>query len=830
MTQFIIKNKIYFIALSILTIMFQINYGLGVILPGSTNWIMSAYQDWGQHYLGWAYFREEPWTFPLGQVNNFNYPAGTTVGYTDSIPLMAIIFKSISFLLPETFQYLGLWLFICHLLTGFFTIKIAKLYNASDIVAIIAALLVAFNPVLLYRGMHPALCSHWLILGSIYFYLINANIFTFKSILRKQFILVVLSAVINPYMLFIVLFFSIILLAKYYFFNKLISIKEFSFYLLLNIVSVLFLWFITGMISFNNDVNMEVTNSYGLYGFNLNSFYNPETFSNILPQQEKVSTQQYEGFAYLGLGLILLFIISIMFFLWNFKKFNSGKIFLPFFILVIFFTLFATTNTVSFNKEVLFTYYLPSILYKIGSIFRASGRFIWVLYYAIIIFSLIIVIKSNFSKLIKASFLFLIMIIQFYDISQMIKPRNLQIGEYANEKLQEDKWVDLTSNFKKIITYVPFNNNLLYKSDYQDLCFMALKNNLPITCGYVARESTAINQKFTDSLNLKITEGEVSEDDIFITTPQNLDFFNSIIFKEKVEVKMLDGYYVLYSKKTKIKNQLEQTDIDNKKTDSIFNKIKADLKLNEISRPNLNSKTINCNVDKNVFSNNVLQLQGWGFLKNGHSEKDSIFVALIGDKKTYLVKTKLIKRPDLITHFNNKSLENTGFSVNCFTEFAELGNYEIAIGIKNKNGVISYQSLNQPTLVIRKETKPQIIKKLPPINSSVIFNIEKTNNSVSDCYIDGWAAIKNIGSSNNIVYLTLQNGKNIYQIETNALLRKDVTSHFKNVDGKNYDNAGFSAIIKFKDLPKGKYSVGILIVNNNKEQLFSTTDKTIVIN
>ena len=106
----------------------------------------------------------------------------------------------------------------------------------------------------------------------------------------------------------------------------------------------------------------------------------------------------------------------------------------------------------------------------------------------------------------------------------------------------------------------------------------------------------------------------------------------------------------------------------------------------------------------------------------------------------------------------------------------------------------------------------------------------KKLNSVSDCYIDGWAAVKNIGSSNNIVYLTLQNGKNIYQIETNALLRKDVTSHFKNVDGKNYDNAGFSAIIKFKDLPKGKYSVGILIVNNNKEQLFSTTDKTIVIN
>ena len=86
---------------------------------------------------------------------------------------------------------------------------------------------------------------------------------------------------------------------------------------------------------------------------------------------------------------------------------------------------------------------------------------------------------------------------------------------------------------------------------------------------------------------------------------------------------MLDGYYVLYSKKTKIKNQLEQTDFQIKKTDSIFNKIKTDLKLTEIDKPTLNSKIINCNLDKNVFSNNVLQLQGWGFFKNEHTESTS---------------------------------------------------------------------------------------------------------------------------------------------------------------------------------------------------------------
>ena len=106
----IVENKNQLVSLILVLIGFQICYGFGIINPSNINWLMSAYHDWGQHYLGWAYFQHEPWHFPLGHIDNFNYPAGTNVGYTDSIPLLAIIFKTFSFLLPDTFQYFGLWL------------------------------------------------------------------------------------------------------------------------------------------------------------------------------------------------------------------------------------------------------------------------------------------------------------------------------------------------------------------------------------------------------------------------------------------------------------------------------------------------------------------------------------------------------------------------------------------------------------------------------------------------------------------------------------------------------------------------------------------------
>lgn len=43
-----------------------------------------------------------------------------SVLYTDSIPLFAIFFKALSPLLPETFQYFGLFGLMCYMLNGGF--------------------------------------------------------------------------------------------------------------------------------------------------------------------------------------------------------------------------------------------------------------------------------------------------------------------------------------------------------------------------------------------------------------------------------------------------------------------------------------------------------------------------------------------------------------------------------------------------------------------------------------------------------------------------------------------------------------------------------------
>src|SRR5687768_7137938 len=91
-------------------IIYHFAYGFNTLIPTNIDWLMAVLHDWGTHYLGWHFFKNEPWQFPIGNVSNYYAPLGTNVGFTDSIPLLAIFFKLFASILPENFQYFGLWL------------------------------------------------------------------------------------------------------------------------------------------------------------------------------------------------------------------------------------------------------------------------------------------------------------------------------------------------------------------------------------------------------------------------------------------------------------------------------------------------------------------------------------------------------------------------------------------------------------------------------------------------------------------------------------------------------------------------------------------------
>ena len=86
-------------------------YGVRVLDPTSVDWILNnPSPDPAQHYLGWELFRRSPVHLPyIGANYNAVYPFRTSVLFTDSLPLAALLFKLLGGVLPARFQYFGWW-------------------------------------------------------------------------------------------------------------------------------------------------------------------------------------------------------------------------------------------------------------------------------------------------------------------------------------------------------------------------------------------------------------------------------------------------------------------------------------------------------------------------------------------------------------------------------------------------------------------------------------------------------------------------------------------------------------------------------------------------
>ncbi|TWP29037.1 hypothetical protein ETU08_04620 [Apibacter muscae] len=515
---------------------------------------MSSRGDLAQHYLGWAFYSKESWDFPLGRIESIYYPLGTTVSNTDSTPLFAIFFKLFNFFLPQNFQYIGLSMFLSYLLLSYYSIRIFKLYKITGILLLLSAILLTFNPVFLFRGGgHDSLCAQWLLVASIYYYLIKTNKNNVIRINIYQIIILNLSIMIHPYLTFMVLLFNLILPIKNYFFDKTLTIKQLIVLPIASIFSLSVTCFLIGIIDLKHKTSSSAW-GYGHFSLNLNALYNPLQYSSIL-KGININEGQYEGYLYLGLGMISLVLISIgigIAYLCKSKIiFSKYYVYILLFIASFAYVLLAITNIIVFNQK-FFQVNLPlKILDSLGT-FRASGRLGWIFYYVIIIFSLIYFNKiEKITKKGKAVVLSFLVILQLYDIKPLLFESNIKeipMGDY-HTYLTENKWNKILFNFKVIQTYPIFTQSLLKENDFSELSYLALKNNVKISSFYVARDARGRDKrKVIEEFNKNIEEKTLNYEYVYITTKENLSFFSDIIKDENISCEEIDNYYLIYKK------------------------------------------------------------------------------------------------------------------------------------------------------------------------------------------------------------------------------------------------------------------------------------------
>ena len=380
-----ISAKLLFILCALLgAVVFIAVYGTRILDLTNTGWLFDNDHDLRQHYIGWCAFRSDPWHFPIGLIDRLSYPNSMSVIYTDSIPLFAVIFKLFGSYLPETFQYFGLFGILCFMLMGGFSSLLLRRFITNDIhCAIGSVFYVVSAPVIQRMYFHTALAAQWLIIAAMVLWVYDDLITSRKIKIISWGILGFLCVAIHSYFLPMTGMVLVALVITQCVKGKDIKLP-FSELISFCAAGLANLYILGGFYGSTSAA------SYGLGTFtsNLNTFINPLDIGLFLPQLPLQNYFQYEGMAYLGAGIILLFVVVAVGLVFRTVRkvpeeaFHSEKIYGKITILLALVSFVAAVApNISFNEKMLLWIPYPKFVEDALSVFRSNGRLIWVAMY-----------------------------------------------------------------------------------------------------------------------------------------------------------------------------------------------------------------------------------------------------------------------------------------------------------------------------------------------------------------------------------------------------------------------------------------------------------------
>lgn len=537
------SNHTFFLGSILGFIVFMYLFGLNCLDVTNDEWLLAKGSDLTQHYVGWLFYRESPLTFPLGLIENLVYPDKISIIFMDSIPLFAIFFRLFEGVLPETFQYFGIWIMLCFVLQGGISALLIKKITNSKFAAIIGTTFFIFSTVMLRNVLiQDSLAAHWIILSSFALWIYRDKIKNFKIKLLLYSGMSIICILVHTYffvMVGIISFFA--LLHEFFSDESNLNFKQFIIILLNMIVAAGVVTFALG--AFNSGEKINIENSYwSIYSVPLDVFFRPlkEINESIFYYNDYVY-DLFEGYAYLGMGVILLTMIALIL-IAKFRKINGYMLAMS----VIFFIM-ALGTVLVWNNQKIVSFELPEIkiLQEFCGVFRANGRFVWPTFYIIILSSIFYIYKYMDKKIANVIIL-ICMLIQMFDLSNMIEYKKSfdfniiyvsELSSVAWKELGEKHDLIMVDDIEAYDIYFPFE---LY----------AFRNGLKINDTYAARKNEDKIKKYIKDKYDELLNDNPQENVIYI-------FCNEEKLPQCLNIYILDGFYVGTTKKLNSVNESE---------------------------------------------------------------------------------------------------------------------------------------------------------------------------------------------------------------------------------------------------------------------------------
>ena len=523
-------------------VLFFLVFDPRLIDPGYWIWLMEG--DPATQYLGWRFFRAEPWLWPPGTIRSYGLEVGSAIVFTDSIPIAAFAAKLLSPFLPEPFQYFGLWALMCYALQGFFGGMLAALASERPVERYaITLLFVASLPVMDRAIGHFALMSHWLVLWGLWLAL-RPN----RELSTGQWVAVTcIASLVHAYLLYIVLALWVadVLRRRHFDPQPRPSFGDWVRHVTVVAIALVATMALAGYFLLPAHAVTGGAQYYGKYATNLNAFWNPGWGSRFLPGLAVMKGAELEGHAYLGLGMLVLLPIALLTLIAPGSARPNVKPYVPLIAVGFLLWMLAVSHQVAWGDRVVLEVPIRGKLLDTIATLRASGRLAWVALYGLW-FAAVAIVATRFTPRVATALIVGAVALQLADIS----PRYVAMRDYFADRfiatpakraspLVSPFWPEAAKHYRTI-RMAPVAN---MARGWEWLSLYAVDHGMAINTGQFARLSFPRVDAANGVITRTLKDGPLDPSTLYLLWSRDAKFDWSIGPDDGVGV--FDGYFVV---------------------------------------------------------------------------------------------------------------------------------------------------------------------------------------------------------------------------------------------------------------------------------------------
>ncbi|MBK5012061.1 hypothetical protein IAE33_003921 [Pseudomonas sp. S60] len=455
------------------------HFPAGFIAGTSTYW-QSEVDDVTQYISGFHAFFNAPFGYPLLAFDSINYPQGTRATFMDTIPLYALLLKLVVPSSYAPFNPYGVWVglaFLGQAVCAWWILRELEVKSWLALVALVVCLLIF--PAFTARVTHISLMTHWIILAAIALYLRGQRLGQVP--VAGWTALLVAGFYINIYLC--------VMASAIYVANWLAKPRDYRW---LDVPRALLPFVIIGASLWVTVFPMDSTNvakesGFGTFSMNLLA---PFAGGKFFPIENAEMPGQYEGFNYLGLGVLLGLLAGLV--LGGRRALRWAADNWPLVLVMLGLTLYALSDTLYWGTHQVLVVHYPAFMEAITTQFRASGRFFWPVGYALTI-AAIVLLYRRLPKPVFALAMLVLVVVQVADMS--IQRHRLIDGAKrpATPILTQAAWdAQIADGIQYLYFFPKFRcgRSDMILSTLMPTMRYAVEHGLKINTGYVARANS----------------------------------------------------------------------------------------------------------------------------------------------------------------------------------------------------------------------------------------------------------------------------------------------------------------------------------------------------